>query len=245
MMNTLSYIDAYFQHQLSDEERRIFEARCEQDTAFAGEVAYYVTSRRVLKEELLLQKQTLWTAGATDKPAIIINSKKNFILPDWLRYAVAACFILLAGFYFLNRTQSPQQIANNYVTKNLTHISQSMGNADDSLQLGIAAYNKKDYTSALQIFENLSQSHSEKSDAKKYAGYVYLVTQQYGKALKQFDALANIKGLYSNPGLFLKAIALIQRKGTGDTEQARIILNLVVKQGLQGKQEAEELLKKM
>ena len=246
MTDTLSYIDDYFQQQLTEDEKHIFEKRCAEDTAFAGEVAFYITTRQVLKEELLQQKQASRKKEAkmnTAAETITVHKKSNF--PAWLRYAAAACIILAVASYFFFSRESPQQFASNYITKNLTQLSQTMDAGGDSLQLGIAAYNRKDYGSALLIFEHISQSHPEKADAKKYAGYVCLLTGNYDKAVNQFQALADIKLPYSNPGLFLKAITLLKRNNPGDAAQAKGVLQQIVKEGLAEKQEAEDLLKKM
>ena len=94
-------------------------------------------------------------------------------------------------------------------------------------------------------FENIYKNHPEKTDAKKYAGYVSLITKQYDKALQQFQSLADIEGLYSNPGLFLKAITLLQRNTADDATQAKEILKQVIQKNLEGKQEAEVWLTKM
>lgn len=246
MTDTLSYIDDYFQQQLPDAERRIFETRCAEDTAFAGEVAFYITSRQALKDELLATKQTAWKeASKANKPVDAIVVSKKSPVTRWLAYAAAACIALLAVFFFFNKKESAQQLANDYIEKNCTQLSQTMDAGNDSLQLGIAAYNKKEYSTALFIFENIAQTHPEKTDAKKYAGYVSLVTRNYDKAIQQFDSLSGIKDLYSNPGLFLKAITLLQRNKAGDAVQAKEILQQIVKEDAGNKQFAEELLKKM
>ena len=59
-MQTIEYIDSYFQQTMDTGERRVFEKRCEEDEAFAQEVAFYLASRESLREELLSQKQSAW-----------------------------------------------------------------------------------------------------------------------------------------------------------------------------------------
>jgi hypothetical protein len=44
-----------------------------------------------------------------------------------------------------------------------------MDASTDSLQQGIAAYNKKDYDKALLLFQNVYNTHRDNSDAKKYS----------------------------------------------------------------------------
>ena len=247
MTDTLLYIDDYFQQQLPETERQIFEKRCEEDTAFAAEVASYISVRMALKQELLQKKQTAWSnENVTETiPVVPINTAKKIVTTQWLYYAAAACLLITISVYFFTKKPLPQQLSADYINKNFMQLSQSMNGANDSLQLGMAAYNKKDYNQALPIFENIYKNHPEKTDAKKYAGYVSLITKQYDKALQQFQSLADIEGLYSNPGLFLKAITLLQRNNEDDATQAKEILKQVIQKNLKGKQEAEVWLTKM
>jgi hypothetical protein len=53
-----------------------------------------------------------------------------------------------------------------------------MDASTDSLQQGIAAYNKKDYDKALLLFQNVYNTHRDNSDAKKYIGLVYLAEKR-------------------------------------------------------------------
>jgi tetratricopeptide (TPR) repeat protein len=119
-----------------------------------------------------------------------------------------------------------------------------MDASHDSLQSGIEAYNNKDYDKALQLFLGVQKSDSANSDAKKYAGLGYLRQQNYDKAVQQFDELANMRGLHSNPGDFLKAVSLLERNRTGDKEEAKILLQKVVNEKEENYQEAEKLIKK-
>lgn len=63
---------------------------------------------------------------------------------------------------------------------------------------------------------------------KKFIGLVYLVTNNYDKVLQQFEELATRKDLYRNPGLFLKAVTLLNRNREGDKAQAKGLLERVV-----------------
>ena len=92
----MEYIESYFQQTLTGEERIAFEKRCETDEVFAKEVAFYITSRAVLREELIAQKQQQWkeavTADEEAAPVISITKKSTFL--RWISYAAAACLLL-------------------------------------------------------------------------------------------------------------------------------------------------------
>lgn len=253
MSKSLEYIEAYFEKQLSIKERQIFEDRCIQDANFAGEVAFYISTRKAIRQTLLEQKRSQWSVENTD--STVIEPDFTTILPSgpasvkkmsfrkWIPYAAAACLLLAVATFSFYGQETPHQLAKKYVNT-LTHIDQNMGSAD-SLQQGINAYNVKEYDAALPIFQNIYQAYPDHSDAKKYIGLVYLMKEDYDKALIHFDELSQRKDLLSNPGAFLKAVTLLKRNKQGDKEDAKVLLEQVVQDdNLEHKKEAAEWLKK-
>ena len=244
-MQTIEYIDSYFQQTMDTGERRVFEKRCEEDEAFAREVAFYLASRESLREELLSQKQSAWrTRNIIDELPFIPTLKKSFT-SRWIMYAAAACLVLAASVYFFEANTSPKKLAENYIRTNYANLSQTMDASHDSLQTGIEAYNNKNYAKALQFFLDVQKTDSTNSDAKKYAGLAYLQQNYYDSALQQFDELASMKGLFGNPGDFLKAVTLIERGKPGDKEMAEKLLERVVVKKEEGSEKAAEWQKKL
>jgi tetratricopeptide (TPR) repeat protein len=119
-----------------------------------------------------------------------------------------------------------------------------MGNAD-SMQTGLKLFNSDKLTEALSIFETLVKSDPKNSEAKKDAGIVSLRLNNYDKALEYFTMLATDTSLYSNPGKFYEAVTLLKRNKDGDKETAKLLLQQVRDENLEGKSEAEEWLKKL
>lgn len=246
MENTLEYIESYFQNELPATERLAFEEKCTNDESFAGEVAFYVTSRQVLREALLKDKQSAWSSLQADAGSTVAAPAKTISLFRKLApYAAAACLILAVLLVYLNNSNSTVKYADNYIQKNIASISQTMNGSADSLQLGIEAYNKQDYDKALIYFKGVSANDPLAGDSKKYTGYTYLLTKKYDEALAAFGELANMKGLYGNPGNFLMAVTLIKRNTTGDKEQAKKLLQLVVNEKSGNMKEAEDVLDKL
>jgi len=246
MADTLEYIESYFQQTLNPEEKIAFEKRCETDEAFAKEVAFYITSRQVLKEELLKEKMQSWKeeSPAKEEPAPLISLTKKSGVVRWIIYAAAACLLLFASVYLVETQTSPKKYASNYVKSNYSTLSQTMDASHDSLQLGIAAYNNKDYNRALQLFTSVQQTDAQNSDAKKYAGLAYLQQHNYDKAIEQFDALSNMK-LFSNPGDFLNAVSLLERNSPGDKEESKKLLHKVADNNEEGSEKAKDWLNKL
>lgn len=243
-MENLTYIESYFQQTLNEDEKKNFEKRCEEETAFAEEVAFYISARETLREELLQQKKEQWkTLLPTEKELPSILPIKKLYQRKWFMYA-AASVLLVFAVYIFEKPQSAQQLATNYVQTNYTHISLIMGSEQDSIQMGLTAHNNKDYNKALLIFEAFAKSHPDNADAKKYSGLGYLLQENYDKALLEFSELANMKSLFTNPGIFLQAVTLLERNNTGDKEKAKQLLQQVKDQHLEGHEKAEEWLKR-
>jgi tetratricopeptide (TPR) repeat protein len=239
----IEHIEAYFKNQLNDAEKKQFEERCIHDEPFAREVAVYIATEEGIRQKLLQQKKQDWGRAKGSKLTILRPLKKITVHIRFY-YAAAACFIIAVSIFFLFGRQTPHRLASRYIDEHLILLSHEMGRSQDSLQLGIDAYNKKEYGRALQIFKKINQSDPANKNAKKYAGLVYLVTKDYDKALQHFEELAAMKDLYKNEGLFLKAITLLQRNEKGDKAQAKQLLERVMNEKLEGRKAAESLLQK-
>ncbi len=244
-MDVMEYIDAYFQKTLNEEEKKTFEKRCEEDKAFAQEVAFFVTARQTLQEELLQQKRSLWqNKNAEDEIPILPLIKRSFA-NRWFMYAAAACLVLAASVYLFEANSSPRRLADNYIKTNYSNLSLTMSADKDSITLGQAAYNNKQYDRALQLFKAVEKNDASNPDAKKYTGLTYLQKNEYDSALLQFEVLAAMQNLFSNPGDFLKAVTLLERNKPGDKNEAKKLLQKVVNEREAENDKAAQWLKKI
>jgi tetratricopeptide (TPR) repeat protein len=244
MPDNTEYIDSYFQYQMSSEDRKVFEHRCETDNAFANDVAIYIATRKALYKTLLEQKMQQWK---TEEPPVkeespVISMSKRTTFAKWLMYAAAACVLLVASMLLFERTSSTKTFASNYISENYEGLSHTMDASTDSLQLGITAYNDEDFDAAIRLFEGVEKTDPNNSDALKFAGLSYLQQKNYNKAIEKFDALSNMQ-LFSNPGDFLKALTLLERNNKGDKEQAKTLLEKVKSQNEEGSNEVDAILK--
>ena len=176
------------------------------------------------------------------------NSAKLVSLPkkrnNFKVLAIAASFLLIIAAYFIFFDKpKARQLADAYIQDNLATLSQTMDGARDSLQQGIAAYNNKEYAKALDIFETVFASHPDNTDALLYAGITSLATGDHEKAITKFTELSSKTNLFSNPGLFLKAVTLLKRNAPGDREEAKAALQQVADQNLENAEEARKMLK--
>lgn len=246
-------IESYLTANQSPEEKLRFEADLERDKELYALFNLYRTidgemhnTQKYSSRETALKSTLQKLNAAYFKPeaAVIGMSANKKMIRVAMSAAAVLALVLTAYFAFTYIGVSSTQLANQYVKKELMHLSLTMDGAKDSLQQGIAAYNDKDYAKAIQLFEAIYKNHPENSDALKYMGMAYLVTGEHNKAFQLFTELAAKKELFSNPGLFLKAVTLLQRNQPGDKEQARQLLQQVIDEKAEGSKEAERWLKK-
>lgn len=242
MEEILDYIESYFQRIMPESERRNFEKKCKTDKSFAEAVAWYTLARNAAGEELLQQKKKEWSESGR---LVAMMPERKFTLKKIFPYAAAASVIIAVALYFLLQGTSPQQLADAFISKNYTTLSQRMDATNDTMQLARSEYNAAKYDEAAAMFAAYAASHTDNSEAKTNAGLAYLQLKKYDEAIAQFDALIAMTGLYSNPGKLLKAVTLMERNGAGDKDKAKELLTQVISENLDGKEKAQELLDKL
>jgi tetratricopeptide (TPR) repeat protein len=245
-MNELwNHIDDYFNGLLSPDEKQKFEQRCETDEQFADEVALYISSRDAMRAQLLEQKRNEWKILG-NAPVVEMKKDETKVVKINRWYMLAAAASVIGIIFLLNPfSKSAEELANDYVKNNLEQLSVNMDGGKDSLQTGINLYNKKEYAKALIIFNDLYTKDSSQTDALKFAGLTQFILGNYNTAILQFDELAGKKGLFSNPGLFYKALVLLKRNTGNDKDEAKKLLQQVADQQLEGSKEAAAWLKKI
>lgn len=245
MKNSLDYIDHYFQGAQRPEEITEFERRISEDPAFAEEVAFYLSAKQALKEELAEKKKSRFKEiyARTDPDSFLQKEKPVRRLWPYMAAAAMVAGLIVCWYLFI-KPASPQQLAENYISQNFETLGVTMSNREDELQKGLRYYNEGHLKEALQEFEKLTTLDSADFAAKKYAGITSLRLQQYDKAIHYFKLLEDQPNLYANPGAFLQATTLLKRNLPGDKQTARALLEKVVQNDLEGRETAVQWLKK-
>ncbi len=241
MNNSFDYIDDYFGNLLKGEEKKAFEQRCVSDEAFAEEVAAYISLRDGLKEQLSRQKKAEFTELYHE-----LSQEQNKIRRINLRpiaYLAAASVLLFIGWFIFFREPNPKNLAREYAAANFSTLGLNMGSSDN-LQKGITAYNAKQFDEASRLFQSALEQDNNNAKAAEYLGLSHLANKQYNEALKDFDHLAAMP-LYTNPGLFYKALTLMERSEGTDLKVAKDVLQRVVNKNLYGHQQASNWIKKL
>lgn len=246
MNDSLKIIEAYFEGSLPIEERRFFEERCVNDADFAAEVAGYISMRDAIRQHLEDEKRAEFALLYAELAPVRNSTKVGIRIKKLSIYLAAACIMLVFGCFLLWKTAHETQLSEDYIAANFSTLGLNMGGAEttDQLQKGIAAFNARKYEEAAQIFSAMTGPGRTEPEAVKNLGITYLVSHKYEEAIVQFDRLADYD-LYSNPGLFYKALVLMKRSAGDDKEVAKKLLKEVVDRNLAGSKEAGIWLQKL
>lgn len=241
-MDNLDYIEDYFKSKPTPGQSRQFGERIEADPAFAEEVVFYLSALQVCGEQAQTEQKQRFRKiyGENRFPGRQRPVRK---LIYYLAAAAAIAGIIFGISVFMTPA-STQKLADQYIGSHLQTLGVQMSDREDSLQSGLLLFNEGKLQEALLQFEKIIQSDTSNFTAKKYAGIVSLRLKEYDKSLAYFKDLGTYSTLYANPARFFQALTLMERNQSGDRQQAKQLLQEVVQQDLEGKEVAEDWLKK-
>jgi tetratricopeptide (TPR) repeat protein len=253
--NWIETFEKYLNDNLSDQDRIEFEAKLSSDKELEESFLIYKSIEQEFgnsirnkpkEDELKRTLESFSKVYSEVTPMSSTKKPKGIIRILGLISSIAASLLLIFFIYnkYFGSEMDMQQIALSYFNSDLERIGQTMGSNQDSLQLGISFYNQKEYSKAVQVFENMIVSDPSNSEAIKNLGLSYLGLEEYDNALAQFEKLSQMEQLYSNPGHFYKALALLLRNESGDKNQAKELLQKVIDEDQEGSKNAKDWLEK-
>jgi|SRR5450432_82554 hypothetical protein len=241
-MDTLDYIESYFTKEPDADRTREFEERIKSDPVFAEEVAFYLAAQEVSREKYQVVKKEHFKEIYKNKQVVRIVPFRKLVY--YIATAAAVAGIIFGTNIFF-KPVSTQQIAAQYEKEHLQTLPVTMSGHADSLQTGLSLYNDGKYSQALGQFEAILKTDTSVFSAKEYAGITALRLKDYDKALSYFGQMEMYNGLYSNRALLMQAVTLMERNLPGDSAKAKLLLQKIVADDLEGKEFAQEWLKKM
>ncbi len=256
-MNNLETIENYLSGQLTPAQRTQFEANLRTDSGLSESLAFYVQAKQVAGVEARELRKAELDA--------LRPSPKQQSAP--MRWVAAASVLLLLGlgwfiFRLGNEVPTTAQLADTYLADTYGQLGTTMsGETTSSLEQGIDLYNRQQYTEAEAVFtRELDRQAAQPNQPSgstlkgglgqtpgsdrflKFAGLAALQQQKYDVAIARFHQLGERTDLFSNPGLFLEALARLKRNEPMDKEEAKKLLEDVINRNLEGKANAEQLL---
>jgi|GEM_PF-1659542 len=256
-MNNLETIENYLTGQLAPADRTRFEATLRTDPALAESLAFYVQTKHVVRAEARKERKA-------ELDALRQTPRQQ---PVPMRWVAAASVLLLLGLGWLifrldNEVPTTAQLTDTYLADTYGQLGTTMsGGTTGTLEQGIDLYNRQQYAEAEAIFTrelNRQTNRSRRSSGStlkgglglasgsdrllKFTGLAAFQQQKYDVAIKRFQQLGQRTDLFSNPGLFLEALARLKRNEPMDKEQAKKLLGTVINRNLEGKKAAEQLI---
>lgn len=236
-MTNLELIDNYYNNQLSDEAKLVFEKSLQEDPHFASEVAFYIQAKQAAQKEA--RQRRLAELTALGQQQTLRRTRRVYY--GWTAAASIVLALGISWYLWLGVEPTPslsiatEEWATEYVSQNLGTLPIAMGDIkQDSLKLGISAYNDRELATAKAIWENLYQKDKNNPELEKLLGIVCLRSGDYDQAISYFHRLGNRTDLVSNWGKFYEAIALLKRKQPLDNIRAQNLLKEIKENKLEG-----------
>lgn len=256
-MNNLETIENYLSGQLTPAQRTQFEANLRTNPTLSESLAFYVQAKQVAGVEARNQRKA-------ELDALRPYPKQRSAPMRWVAAASVLLLLGLGWFIFRLGNEAPTttQLADAYLSDTYGQLSTNMsGEGAGALEQGIDLYNRQQYAEAEAIFireldrqathNNPVPGSTLKGELEqapgsdrllKFAGLAALQQQKYDVAIARFHQLGERTDLFSNPGLFLEALARLKRNEPMDKEEAEKLLEDVINRNLEGKANAEQLL---
>ncbi len=205
----LEQIDKYLNNELSLQERQVFENQLSTDEELAKEFAFYANAHTASKQLANEKRKEQFEHLRKDISSRPVRKIKPMI---WVSGLAASVILALGFWWFLQTATSNAEIlADAYIQEHFENLAVKMDGNADSLQMGLRLFNEKKLNEAQKIFEAILIRKNSDSEATKYAGITALRLQKYDKAIQYFQALSHQTNLYSNPGKFYEALALMKK----------------------------------
>jgi tetratricopeptide (TPR) repeat protein len=234
----LEQIEKYLNNELSLSERQDFENQLTTDSALVKNVAFYVNTRTAAKELSIEKRKEEFERLRKEIQTRPIRKAKSFI---WVSGIAASLFLALGIWWFSKPSFTSDALADTYIQEHFENLPVKMDANADSLQMGLRLFNEQKLAEANVIFEGILQRKTKDSDALKYAGITALRLKNYDKAIQDFHNLSQQTNLYSNPGKFYEALALLKQSPV-NKQKAIDLFKEVIDNNLEGNEKASEFV---
>ncbi len=232
-MEKYSYIEKYFEDDLSEEEATIFKKLLEEDPDFASAFAYEKNVKKAITlNERVVLKQKL---------QLLETPKKSY---NWLY--IAASLTILFGFFTWNtfyNTNYSSLYSEYYQTYPNTVAPTVRGETNNDLKAdAFYAYDSGDYKKAVELFSKIQTADGDEY-ALFYKGLSLMELQQYQEALVVFKQHDDTKESTFTP--FFRWYAALTNLKLKNKNEAMMLLEEVTKTDNPQKDAAIKLLSEL
>jgi len=215
-MSTYNDIARYVEGEMTADERSAFEATLASDASLRQQLALYQDVNTSLQQHFNADEQrqqlqhTMQSLrgeffGAVSQPAKVISFKK------YLRGAVAVVAILIA-VVFVWQPWKPN-LFNKFAETNMMVSPAERGNdADMLLQQAEVTFNKKDYSNAVTLLQQVRAQDTANSYINFYYGVALLKSDRVREARPVFDQLYAGQSAFKFEAAFFQALGYLSEK---------------------------------
>jgi predicted Zn-dependent protease len=212
-MNTFNDIARYAEGEMTADERSAFESTLASDESLRRQLALYQEVHGSLQQHFSADEQrsplqdTMQSLrgeffGAASQPAKVISFKR------YLRSAVAVAAILIAVI-IIWQPWKPGLLKEFSETSMVAPAER--GDAGDSLlEQAVDAFNKKDYTRAASLLQQVKQQDTASSFVNFYYGVALLQTDHLPEAREIFNQLYAGQSAFKFDAAFYQALGYLK-----------------------------------
>lgn len=233
-------IRAYVLGRLSEAQKTTFETRMSEDKTLQDGVALYKNLHRVGKlEDTALFRQQL---SEYDRK-VLTASKSSQKIIQWLVAAILIVGVAVPSFYFYNQDTPQDVFAENFSPyRNVIAPIERNNTQEQTLQQSaFAAYEKKDFKTALGLFKQLYKEGGV-DFAQFYIGNCQLALRKTDDAIASFTTYINLNGSLKDRAQWYLSLCYLAKEEIATTT---LHLEKIVSEKSYNHQEAVEILKKI
>lgn len=214
-MSTYNDIARYVEGGMTTDERSAFEVSLASDEGLRQQLALYQEVDTSLQQHFNADEQrqhlqhTMQSLrgeffGAASQPAKVISFKK------YLRSAVAVAAILIA-VVFVWQPWKPS-LFNKFGETSMAAPAERGDNGDKVLQQAVTAFNKRDYSTAVTLLQQVKEQDTANSYVNFYYGVALLKSGRVPEARRIFDALYAGQSAFKFDAAFFQALGYLTEK---------------------------------
>jgi tetratricopeptide (TPR) repeat protein len=250
-MNYSMYVDRYLDGVMSVDEQFWFEKELQHDADLREEVKLQRDVQKMLAEKEVLDleteldaiyKQTYqpWRKSISTIPKNIKNSLNKYTI-----VAASIAVLIITSLIFIGRSSSSNaDIYNAYFQPADISMSFRAGTGIDSdLRAAMTFYENKEYTKAIQLFEQVLAEDNSRIGLNLYSGISHMEIDEYAEANKSFKKVIDHKA-----NAFIESaewyLGLCYLK-TDDNDRAIMVFEQIVDRDGYFKKDARKIIKKL
>lgn len=235
MMHEL--IEKYFEHNLTEEEKLLFNKLLVEDSDFKKEFEFYSELKNavVVSERQKIKKEIQQFENSDDTP--IFNLKR------YLPYAAILLVMLSLWFIFFSNNSNNTDLYNSYFEAYPnTEVSNTRSDINDKsvIEEAFIAYDLEEYAKANELF-NLAIKISTSDYIQFYKAISLMELEQHKEALNLFESV-NWSEAYKEKSMWFKSLCYVK---LNQVKEAKKELTLLTEKGTFKNSEAIALLSKL